>query len=209
MARELRFDPGTIVVVDRGYTDYDWFETLTGQGVWFVTRMKDNADYVLVESRPIASAGAVRADQIISLFVHARKEKNLFFRRIVFWDEQNKKELVFLTNHLKFAASTIAAIYKDRWQVELFFKSLKQLCKIKTFVGTSPNAVKTQVWTALIAMLLLRFLQLRAKFNWALSNLLALLRQQLFVHRDLWLWIDEPFQPPPPPADEQLPLAWT
>jgi IS4 transposase len=141
--------------------------------------------------------------------VHARKEKNLFFRRIVFWDEQNKKELVFLTNHLKFAASTIAAIYKDRWQVELFFKSLKQLCKIKTFVGTSPNAVKTQVWTALIAMLLLRLLQLKAKFNWALSNLLALLRQQLFVHRDLWLWIDEPFQPPPPPADEQLPLAWT
>lgn len=209
VARELRFDPGTIVVVDRGYTDYDWFETLTQQGVWFVTRMKDNADYVLVESRPIAPAGAVRADQIISLFVHARKEKNLFFRRIVFWDEQNKKELVFLTNHLKFAASTIAAIYKDRWQVELFFKSLKQLCKIKTFVGTSPNAVKTQVWTALIAMLLLRLLQLKAKFNWALSNLLALLRQQLFVHRDLWLWIDEPFQPPPPPADEQLPLAWT
>jgi hypothetical protein len=91
----------------------------------------------------------------------------------------------------------------------LFFKSLKPLCKIKTFVGTSPNAVKTQVWTALIAMLLLRFLQLKAKFNWVLSNLLALLRQQLFVHRDLWLWIDEPFQPPSPPAFEQLPLAWT
>jgi hypothetical protein len=209
VARELRFDPGTIVVVDRGYTDYDWFETLTQQGVWFVTRMKDNADYVLVETRPIASAGAVRSDQIISLFQHARHGRSLFFRRIVFWDEQNCKELVFLTNHLKFAASTIAAIYKDRWQVELFFKSLKQLCKIKTFVGTSPNAVKTQVWTALIAMLLLRLLQLKAKFNWVLSNLLALLRQQLFVHRDLWLWIDEPFQPPPPPAFEQLPLAWT
>ena len=87
------------------------------------------------------------------------------------------------------------------------FKSLKQLCKIKTFVGTSPNAVKTQVWTALIAMLLLRFLQLKAKFNWVLSNLLALLRQQLFVHRDLWAWLDEPFQPPPPPLAVQLPLA--
>jgi len=94
----------------------------------------------------------------------------------------------------------MAAIYKDRWQIELFFKSLRQLCKIKTFVGTSPNAVKTQVWTALIAMLLLRFLQLKAKFNWALSNLVALLRQQLFVHRDLWTWIDQPFQPPSPPA---------
>ena len=90
---------------------------------------------------------------------------------------------------------------------QLFFKALKQLCKIKTFVGTSANAVKTQVWTALIAMLLLRFLQLRARFGWALSNLLALLRQQLFVHRDLWTWLDDPFQPPPPPSKEQLQLA--
>jgi hypothetical protein len=208
VARELRFDPGTIVVVDRGYTDYTWFETLTQQGVWFVTRMKDNADYVVLENRPVKPSGPVRSDQVISLFEHARQQKSLFFRRIVFWDEQTQKELVFLTNHLKFAASTIAAIYKDRWKVELFFKSLKQLCKIKSFVGTSANAVKTQVWTALIAMLLLRYLQLKAKFNWALSNLLALLRQQLFVHRDLWQWIDEPFQPPPPPAEEQLPLAW-
>ena len=93
--------------------------------------------------------------------------------------------------------------------MELFFKSLKQLCKIKTFVGTSANAVKVQVWTALIAMLLLRFLQLRARFGWALSNLLALLRQQLFVHRDLWAWLDDPFQPPPPPPEEQLELALT
>jgi hypothetical protein len=207
VARQLRFHPGTIVILDRGYTDYDWFETLTHQGVWFVTRMKDNADYVVMETRPLASGGAVRSDQVISLFQHARLGKSLFFRRIVFWDEKTQKELVFLTNHLKFAASTIAAIYKDRWQVELFFKSLKQLCKIKTFVGTSPNAVKTQVWTALIAMLLLRFLQLKAKFNWVLSNLLALLRQQLFVHRDLWAWLDQPFQPPPPPAAVQLPLA--
>ena len=169
--------------------------------------MKDNADFVVVEDRPVPAGKNVRSDQVISLFQHAREGKDLFFRRIVVWDEQNQQELVFLTNHLKFAASTIAAIYKDRWQIELFFKSLKQLCKIKTFVGTSPNAVKTQVWTALIAMLLLRFLQLKAKFNWALSNLVALLRQQLFVHRDLWAWIDQPFQPPSPPAAQQLPLA--
>jgi hypothetical protein len=207
VARELRFAPGTIVVYDRGYTDYDWFESLTHQRVWFVTRMKDNADFVVVEDPPVPAGKNLRSDQVISLFQQAREGKNLFFRRIVVWDEQNQQELVFLTNHLKFAASTMAAIYKDRWQVELFFKSLKQLCKIKTFVGTSPNAVKTQVWTALIAMLLLRFLQLKAKFNWALSNLVALLRQQLFVHRDLWVWIDQPFQPPSPPAAQQLPLA--
>src|ERR1700740_1556133 len=116
--------------------------------------------------------------------------------------------LVFLTNHFALSAATIAAIYKDRWSVELFFKAIKQNLKIKTFVGTSPNAVKTQVWTALIAMLLLRYLQLKARFGWALANLLALLRQQLFVHRDLWIWLNEPFQPPPPPAFEQLPLSW-
>src|SRR3989454_558653 len=203
VARELRFAPGTIVVYDRGYTDYNWFESLTHQRVWFVTRMKDNADYVVVENRPVPAGKNIRSDQVISLVQHAREGKNLFFRRIVAWDEQNQQELVFLTNHLKFAASTIAAIYKDRWQVELFFKSLKQLCKIKTFVGTSPNAVKTQVWTALIAMLLVRFPQLKAKFNSALSNLVALLRQQLFVHRDLWVWIDQPFQPPLPPAAQQ------
>ena len=209
VARQLRFDPGTILVVDRGYTDYDWFATLTQQGVWFVTRMKDNADYLVVEDRSAAAGGAVRADQIVSLFQHARQQKELFLRRIVFWDESCQRELVFLTNHLKFAPSTLARIYKDRWQVELFFKSLKQLCKIKSFVGTSPNAVKTQVWTALIAMLLLRFLQLKAKFNWVLSNLLALLRQQLFVYRDLWTWLDQPFQPPPPLELPQLPLAWS
>jgi hypothetical protein len=87
------------------------------------------------------------------------------------------------------------------------FKALKQSCKIKSFVGTSPNAVKTQVWTALIAILILRYLQLKARFGWALANLLALLRQQLFVHRDLWEWLNEPFQPPPPTPAQQMSLA--
>ena len=206
VARQMRFAPGTIVVFDRGYTDYDWFETLDQQGVFWVTRLKDNASYVVVEERPLPSSGSIRSDQVISLFQQARQQKELFLRRVVFWDEKNQRELVFLSNHLKFAASTIAGIYRERWQVELFFKALKQSCKIKTFVGTSANAVKTQVWTALIAMLILRYLQLKARFGWALANLLALLRQQLFVHRDLWDWLNEPFQPPPPPACQQMPL---
>lgn len=210
VARGLRFDPGTIVAFDRGYNDYSLFEQLTADGVWFVTRMKTGADYVVLDERPVRAGSAVRRDQVISVFPHARDCKELYFRRIEVWDEAGQRELVFLTNHLDFAASTIAAIYKERWQIELFFKSLKQLCKIKTFVGTSPNAVKTQVWTALIAMLLLRFLQLKSSFAWALSNLVALLRQQLFVYRDLWAWLSEPFQAPPPliPAPPaQLALA--
>ena len=95
------------------------------------------------------------------------------------------------------AASTVAAIYKERWQIELFFKALKQNLKVKTFVGTSENAVKTQIWTALIAMLLLKFLQLRSTFGWSLSNLAAMLRFNLLTYRDLWAWLDAPFHVPP------------
>jgi IS4 transposase len=110
-----------------------------------------------------------------------------------------------LTNNLKLGATTIAAIYKERWQIEIFFKALKQNLKMKTFVGTSANAVKIQIWTALIAMLILRFLQLRSQFNWSLSNLVALLRMNLFTHRDLWAWLNKPFEIPPVPYEpEQL-----
>ena len=198
VARSLRFEPGTIVVFDRGYADYDWFASLDADGVFFVTRMKDNADYGVVERRPVPEHGAVRRDEIIFLYKAARGGNlDLFLRRIEVWDEEQKRVLVFLTNHRGFAASTIAAIYRQRWQIELFFKALKQNLRIKTFVGTSPNALHIQIWTALIALLLLRYLQLRARFGWSLSNLTALLRQQLFVYRDLFAWIDEPFQPPP------------
>jgi IS4 transposase len=137
----------------------------------------------------------------------------VLFRRVEIWDEEKQRALVFLSNLLHFGATTIAAIYKERWQIELFFKALKQTLKIKTFVGTSANAVRTQVWTALIAMLVLKYLQMRARFSWSLSTLAALLRQQLFFYRDLWAWLDEPFQPPPVLAGvhddaQQLAIAW-
>jgi transposase len=211
VARSLRFEPGTIVVFDRGYADYDWFASLDADGVFFVTRMKDNADYGVVERRSVPERGAVRRDEIIFLYKAVRSGNcDLFLRRIEVWDETQQRTLVFLTNHRGFAASTIAAIYRQRWQIELFFKALKQNLRIKTFVGTSSNALQIQIWTALIALLVLKYLQLRARFGWSLSNLAALLRQQLFVYRDLFAWIDEPFQPPPllDPAVEQLALSW-
>jgi len=211
VTRSLRFEPGTIVVFDRGYADYDWFAALNAQGVFFVTRLKENADYGVVERRPVPAGSAVRRDQIIFLYKAVRGGNlDLFLRRIEVWDEEQKRVLVFLTNHRGFAASTIAAIYRQRWQIEMFFKALKQNLRIKTFVGTSPNALHIQIWTALIALLLLKYLQLRARFGWSLSNLTALLRQQLFVYRDLFAWIDQPFQPPPllDPAAEQLALSW-
>jgi hypothetical protein len=212
VARTLRFEPGTIVVFDRGFTDYAWFTALDADAVFFVTRMKDNAHYGVVERRPVPERGSVQRDEIIFLYKLARAGgRDLFLRRIEVWDQAQQRTLVFLTNHRHFAAATIAAIYRQRWQIELFFKALKQNLRIKTFVGTSANALQIQIWTALIALLLLKYLQLRARFGWSLSNLAALLRQQLFVYRELWEWIDQPFQPPPmlDATAEQIPLSWS
>ena len=127
-------------------------------------------------------------------------------RRIEVLLEDKKETIVFVTNQLKLAASTIAAIYRDRWQIELFFKAIKQSLRIKTFIGTSENAVRMQIWTALIAMVVLRYLQLRSTWKWSLSNLVALLRYQLFVYRDLWSWINQPFRPPVDLDDGQMSL---
>ena len=196
--RTLRLAPGTIVVMDRGYVDYAWFGRLTTDGVFFVTRLKDNARYQVVERRRVPERSQIQRDEVIRLTGAAAETRCPHdLRRVEVYDPDKDETLVFLTNHLAFGATTIAAIYKDRWQVELFFKALKQNLKIKTFVGTSANALKVQVWTALIAILLLKYLQLRSRFGWSLSNLVALLRMNLFTHRDLWAWLDQPFEGPP------------
>jgi len=194
VARRFQFAPDTIVVDDRGYNDYELFGRWTSQGVHFVTRMKENALYQVVGERKVPQNRHILKDEIIELRgLNAFEKCPYRLRRIEFYDTKKEEILVFLTNHLTLGASTVAAVYKDRWQIELFFKALKQNLKIKTFVGTSANAVKIQIWTALIAMLILRFLQLRSQFNWSLSNLVALLRMNLFTHRDLWAWLNQPF----------------
>ncbi len=214
VARTLRFAPGTILAIDRGYVDYQWFRELTQEEVYFVTRMKEKAVYEVQEEMQVPQNSNVVRDEIISFPRLAQEgEEPVLFRRVEIWDKEKEETIVFLSNLLAFGATTIAAIYKDRWEVELFFKALKQLCKIKTFVGTSANAVKTQVWTALIAMLVLKYLQLKSSFSWSLSTLAALLRQQLFFYRDLWVWLDDPFQSPPALAGvhddaHQLGITW-
>jgi Transposase DDE domain/Domain of unknown function (DUF4372) len=180
VARRLRFEPGTILIFDRGYIDYGWFSQLTASGVFFVTRARKDISFEIVEHRVPAIARNVVADQIVKV-----QDCQWQLRRVELYVPETDETLVSLTNHLELGASTVAAIYKERWQIELFFKALKQNLKIKTFVGISPNALRVQVWTALIAILLLRFLQLRSRFAWSLSNLVALLRMNLFVHRDL------------------------
>lgn len=202
-AHQIHFAPGTVVVDDRGYNDYRLFAKWTDAGVFFVTRMKDNAQFEVIEEREPPQNRNILKDQIIRLTGAGAQEKcPHLLRRVEVVREDTGGILVFLTNHLGLGASTIAAIYKDRWQIELFFKALKQNLKIKTFVGTSANAVKTQIWTALISMLLLRYLQLSSRFGWSLANLVALLRMNLFTHRDLMAWLDKPFTTPPDPQDD-------
>ena len=198
VAHQLAFAPGTVVVDDRGYNDYRLFAEWTKTGVFFVTRLKANAQFEVVEEREPPQHRRILKDQTIRLTGTGAQEKCPYrLRRIEAVREDTGDILVFLTNHHGLGASTIAAVYKDRWQIELFFKALKQNLKIKTFIGTSANAVKTQIWTALIAMLLLRYLQLTSRFGWSLANLVALLRMNLFTHRDLLAWLDEPFGTPP------------
>ena len=195
VARTVPLTKGSIVTMDRGYNDYMLFSDWTRRGVFFVTRLKDNAVYYVEEDRAVPCNRNIRADQIIALADYDRCPHLL--RRVVVWDALRQREIVLLTNHLRFGATTIADIYKDRWQIELFFKALKQNLKVKTFVGTSENALYIQIWTALIAMLLIKYLQFMSRIAWSLSNLVALLHWNLFTYRALWDWINDPFLTPP------------
>jgi len=195
--KTLVFEANTIVVVDRGYTDYELFSNWTQQKVHFVTRMKDNATYRVTERRAIPENGNVRCDQTILFTGFYSQEKcNVPLRRIAYWDPETKKRLVFLTNIFHLAAGTIARIYKDRWQIEIFFRAIKQLLPVQTFLGTSENAVQTQIWIALTAILLLKFLQMKSQFQWSLSNLLVMIRLNLLQYVNLWIWLSKPFGEP-------------
>jgi len=201
VARTLTWPRGSIVAMDRGYVDYAFLDSLDEREVFFVTRLKDGASFT-VEATISEPKGAILGDEMINLPGSGKNRRDLrLMRRVVVWDEKKQREIVLMTNNMKLAASTIGAIYKQRWQIELFFKAIKQNLKIKTFVGTSANAVHVQIWTALIAILLLKYLQMRSRLGWSLSNLVALLRMNLFVHRDLWAWLDEPYTAPPDTPD--------
>lgn len=210
VARNLIFPKGSILAIDMGYTDYAQYAQWTNDGVFFVTRQKGNAAYRVVGERVVPQNRNVLKDQIIEFTgYYAKKTCPHRLRRVEVWDEENNRTIVLLTNHLKFGATTVAAIFKDRWQIEIFFKAIKQNLKIKTFVGTSKNALLIQIWTALIAILLLKFLKFRSIMKWSLSNLVAMLRYNLFTYRDLWLWLNNPFEVPAIiPGDEQLMLAF-
>jgi hypothetical protein len=208
VAQGLILPPGSIVVIDRGYADYRLFEAWTLEKVGFVTRLKCNAEYFVMETLLKADEGQIRRDELIQFqCITAGRTIWQTYRRIEVWREDKQDIMVLLTNRLDLSPVTIAAIYKQRWQIELFFKAIKQNLRIKTFVGTSANAVRIQIWTALITILLVKYLQFKSRCTWALSHLIALLRWNLFSYRDLWAWLERPFQTPPQlPPETQLAL---
>jgi len=186
VGRTLNFPKESIVAVDKGYNDYSWYKQLTDKGIYFVTRLKTNAKIRVIERRTVQKNKGVTCDQSIEFTgLQTAKKCPIKLRRIGYRDAETGKRYVFLTNNFKLAAKTIADIYKARWQVELFFKWIKQNLKIKSFVGTSKNAVMTQIWIALCVYLLLAYIKFKSKLTKSMQQMLRLLQLNLFEKRDL------------------------
>ena len=194
-ARLIPYKKGDVVVFDRGYNDYELFASYYNKGIYFITRLKKNAKYKIIERRSVNKYKNISSDQIIEFTGFYSKQKcNLRLRRIRVKDPETGKYIVLLTNHLTWSAKTISSIYKERWQIEIFFKTMKQRLKIKSFLGTSENAIKAQIWVALITYLLLSYLRFQSTFGWTIHRLSILIATVLFVRRDLWEWINYPFR---------------
>lgn len=197
VAQQLTFAPGTIGAIDRGYRDYALYHRWTVAEVGFVTRPRTNMLSEVLAQRPGPSRGCVLADEVIRRTgLHATDRCPVPLRQVTIWDDTQQRSLTFLTNLMHLAASTIAAIYTERWQIELLFQAVTQHRKIKTFVGTRETAVQVHSWIALIAMLLLKFLQGKSTWPGSLAHLAALLRFTLLPYRDLGAWLNAPFRHP-------------
>jgi len=186
IGRTLNFPKGSIVAIDKGYNDYAWYKQLTDKGIFFVTRLKTNAAYRVVSRRSVLKNKGLSCDQTIEFTgIQTSRKCPIQLRRIGYRDAETGKHYIFLTNNFKLSARTIADIYKARWQVELFFKWIKQNLKIKSFVGTSKNAVMTQIWIALCIYLLLSFIKFQSKLKKSMQQILRLLQLNLFEKRDM------------------------
>jgi putative transposase len=209
IARTLKLPRGSMVVFDKAYDDYSWYTALTKQGVFFIGRQKRDARYRVLERRRVNRSSGLICDQSIELTGQKSRQETLTpLRRIVYRDAQTGRRYVFISNHFALAASTIAACYKQRWQIELFFKWIKQNLKIKAFLGTSKNAVMTQIWIALCMYLMLAYLKYRSKINTSMQHMIRLLQLNLFARRDLLALLHgDPPQPQPPNPQAQLAFA--
>lgn len=195
-AYNIPLEKGSVVVADRYYNDFPMLNVWDSNGVFFVIRHKHNLKYTVLNERdlPQNTAQNVLIDQEIELVNPQTKAKYQgSLRRVAVWDEKNKQTIELITNNLAWAAKTIGDLYKSRWEIEMFFRDIKQLLHIKTFIGTSKNAVMIQIWTALITILLLKVMKATAKYGWQLSNLVAFIRLNIFVKIELQKWLDKPF----------------
>jgi putative transposase len=200
VGRVMNFPKGSIVAIDKAYNDYAWYKQLTDKGIFFVTRLKSNAQYRVIERHSVLKEKSLTSDQTIE-FTGAQTAKKcpIPVRRIGYRDAETGKHYVFLTNNFTLSAKTIADIYKARWQVELFFKWVKQNLKIKSFVGTSKNAVMTQIWIAMCIYLLIAFIKFQSKLRKSMQQILRLLQLNLFEKRDLMALLrGEPVHDKPP-----------
>jgi len=187
----------SVIVADRFYNDFHLLNVWDSNDVFFVIRHKENLQFTSIKELelPENKQQHILKDEIIRLSKSEKYKGKL--RRVAVWNEEHQCEIELITNNLKWFANTISELYKSRWQVEIFFREIKQLLHIKSFIGTSENAVLIQIWTALITILLLKYLKAKAKYGWHLSNLIAFIRLNLFVKIELQLWLDKPFEPPP------------
>lgn len=189
----------SVVVADRGYQDFSMLYDWDKNDIYFVIRLKKSINHEMIKEFPLKESdnNKILKDELIRLTEEETKERYpKEIRRVAVYDEKNKKTIELITNNLTWTASTIAELYKQRWMIETFFKELKQHLKIKSFIGTNENAMWIQIWTALITLLLLRYLKEIAKYAWSLSNLIAFLRMNLFVKIILMEWLNNPFKPP-------------
>lgn len=188
---------GSVIVADRFYNDFSLLNVWDSSGVYFVIRHKENLQFATIKENelPDSRHEHVLKDEIIELTgVQSKNKYQGRLRRVAIWDEKNKQVIEVITNQMSWTANTISELYKARWQVEIFFREVKQLLHIKSFIGTTQNAVMIQIWTALITILLLKALKAMAKYKWNLSNLVAFIRLNLFVKIDLQQWVDHPFE---------------
>jgi len=203
IARQLSLAPASILLIDRAYTDYTWFANLHKQGVFFITRAKSNCDYRVIDRRLVDKTKGLLCDQTIRLTGFYQQQKYPdYLRRISFRDPHTGKRLVFLTNNFYLSARTIADLYKERWQIELFFKYIKQNLKIKTFLGTSKNAVLTQIFIAMCAYLLMTFLKFRHGATISLSKIKTLIHANIFEKTNLVDLLLLKFTGPPEPTSQ-------
>jgi putative transposase len=187
VARELSFAPGDLLLLDRGYVDFAWLYSLHQQQVGFVTRLPRNVRYQVVQENPVPTDSPVLADQTIRLTTaYSRRHYPETLRLVHYRDPETGKEYVFLTNLPDLPALAVADLYRQRWQIETFFRWIKQNLKIKAFYGTSENAVLIQIWTALIAYLLLLWLKLRSRVGWSILELSRLVQNLIMERCNLW-----------------------